>query len=405
MVPISLIDEMNTVEERFIIVSVDVECFRELTWVSIGIVASTINGTILKNGRLEIGNPQDPPDTSSLQSFWKRHPKAYDYNVQLGKGQTMVDMEERICDFFKEFEGNILLFISDNPWFDVGILNQIYERNMGLSLCLYSRCICLWSMTRMLHCLYGKNCTPQLENLKRNVPSKLSGIVHTPLYDAEKNIHVFLYLMKIMYQQNKDTTTVQTVCQSYIRNMYKNVFMTIHTKMNTNNHTWSQIGIIVMDYPAGNVLDQICISNRRMMNDHKRNTTEKTVCVFIDKWKSQKPHMYITAKRLHIDLFVVERMYRKHTGNSINQRTRSLYLQPLCTSTMMFIGGIGNLFRGSTRRHVPIHEMLYNHHYMIEAQYRVLKYASTYMHLLDYIAPYNNRKYIHTNNRRVVHVS
>lgn len=118
-------------QQQQVVLCVDIEAFQNLKWSTIGIiVAEYPSGNVLDT--FETGCMRQSNTVSAdKKAFWDKYPEAYSYNVQLCKNKKVYEEEKRISVFVSKWlkRSPTLYIISDNPAFDVGILQSIYQNN------------------------------------------------------------------------------------------------------------------------------------------------------------------------------------------------------------------------------------------------------------------------------------
>ena len=186
-----------------IILAVDIEVFQNAPkWTTIGIVLSKWpSGEIIDT--LETGCMRGYNNVSTDKKlFWETHDAAYRYNINLCKNKRVYAEEDRISMFMKKWltEYPNLYIISDNPSFDISMLQLIYQNHgsrqkhspvpsIMIRNNVYYQPICTWSMKRTIQMTTGMKMKHINKDRTRDVFKKAhdqSGIRHTPLFDAFK---------------------------------------------------------------------------------------------------------------------------------------------------------------------------------------------------------------------------
>ena len=165
--------------------TVDVEVF-DTEWVAIGLlIAEYPSGKVLDH--LETACTREEVCSRTKTCFWNRHHRAKLYIERLGHGQCNPFEEKRITNFVWKWLDAVptLYLISDNPTFDLNILQDITTRvsptrNILIRNGNYFQPVCTWSMKLALQMMYPEKRT----TYKNRVSVPHCGIPHTPLYDC-----------------------------------------------------------------------------------------------------------------------------------------------------------------------------------------------------------------------------
>ena len=178
---------------------VDFECTEPNQWQSVGIVLYERRGTrgrIVRTLHVACDRGDLLPSSAS-QAFWTRNRAAFDYNVKMGKGRSIETAETEICAFVSEIKGSFPHFflLSDNPEYDVALLNSILTRHdlpvmSHRSETIYHQAICTWTSRRTLGLLGIKHQTTDLVGLGRYQAQGI--LAHTPLFDCMKILNDYL---------------------------------------------------------------------------------------------------------------------------------------------------------------------------------------------------------------------
>mmetsp|Transcript_20776 Transcript_20776/g.29273 ORF Transcript_20776/g.29273 Transcript_20776/m.29273 type:complete len:238 (+) Transcript_20776:300-1013(+) len=183
-------------------------------------------------GQIQVGNPESretlagvgkciPPNPTS--DFWKAYPVAYQFNCDLiresvRRFSTSKHVEEHICKFVESLRELYPRFwlISDNPSFDIRIIDNILHRHGNASInfrsaSVFLQPICSWSFKRALQMAWhrgvGKPDVSQHLSKLRPIDSEeeterlqrgLAGR-HTPLYDALVTVYEFWELQRLCH--------------------------------------------------------------------------------------------------------------------------------------------------------------------------------------------------------------
>jgi hypothetical protein len=199
-----------------IIMCVDVEVFQhQPKWTTIGILISKWPcGSILDTFETGCMRGNNTVSADKIE-FWNKHQKAYTYNCKLCKNKKVYEEEERISRFvslwLKRYPN--IYIISDNPSFDVSILQNIYQTNalrqqkshdkplpsITVRSGKYFQPICTWSTKRTIQLMSGINFKHITRALYRDVSQmandKTSNILHTPLYDCSKIVSEYFLIL------------------------------------------------------------------------------------------------------------------------------------------------------------------------------------------------------------------
>ena len=175
-------------------VSIDFECFNPNIWQSMGVVIYDKSGI---KETFSSHCEREPPYTKETRSFWKKHHDAYVYNHTLGKGRDVRDEEKRICLFIQQIKRKYTrcYMLSDNPEFDISLLNDILTRN-GYTIIshrsskVYLQTICTWT-SRLILKMLG------VRQLKMDI-IKYDGhdIHHTPIHDCKRILNDYLCTLR-----------------------------------------------------------------------------------------------------------------------------------------------------------------------------------------------------------------
>ena len=180
-------------------VIVDFECTEPNQWQSVGIVLYERRGTCGRIVRkLHVACDRgDTVSSSTSRVFWSRNKAAFDYNVRMGKGRSIEAAETDICAFVVDLKRAFPHFylLSDNPEYDVALLNSILTRHdlsvmSHRSETIYHQAICTWSSRRTLGLLGLKHQTTDMVGLCRYHERGM--LAHTPLFDCMKILNDYL---------------------------------------------------------------------------------------------------------------------------------------------------------------------------------------------------------------------
>lgn len=200
-----------------IFVSIDFESHRPGDWVGFGCVIVTYpEGDVLDSLEVICDRSKEPWKAETL-GFWHKHPTALDYLLKRGSGMDPLVAENQIVEYILYIKSTFPGFylISDNPSFDVGMLNNILLRH-GHSVVadrvngLYHQTICTWS-TRLAYTMMSGVGTKHLDdhyakklgNVHRNVHS-LIHIRHTPVSDCAYIIYNHFKVLDLMGLRKKN---------------------------------------------------------------------------------------------------------------------------------------------------------------------------------------------------------
>ena len=205
-----------------IVLCVDIEVFQhQPKWTTIGImVAKYPCGSILdmfETGCVRQTNTIAP----DKRSFWNKYPDAYEYNIKLCKNKKVYEEEKRISAFVSKWmkKHPNLYIISDNPAFDIAMLQTIYQNNaqrndptqtnissITIREGQYYQPVCIWTMKRCVQLLTGTNIKYLKQKNKHHAISNMAhdknNILHTPLYDASKIIDEYFLLLDFIHNMN-----------------------------------------------------------------------------------------------------------------------------------------------------------------------------------------------------------
>lgn len=182
----------NMIEGTF--VSIDFECFNPNVWQSMAIVVYDkygIKESFTSHCEREV------PSTKKTGMFWDKHRDAFDHNLITGKGRNVKDEEFRICTFIRRMKRvyTRCYLVSDNPEFDIGLLNDILIRNGQTIIShrrhnLYLQTICTWTSKLVLKML-------GIRQQKLDIIEYCGqGIPHTPLHDCKRILNDYLCTLR-----------------------------------------------------------------------------------------------------------------------------------------------------------------------------------------------------------------
>jgi hypothetical protein len=179
---------------------IDFECFQPNLWQSVGILLYDADNHCLVREFHTACERGGTKMSTATRDFWRQHPCAFLWNCSAGKTKLARSEEIRICAFIEQAKADYPNFflISDNPEYDVGMLNNILERN-GHALMsrrnsrTYFQSICTWSSKRILD-LLGIPIWEQ--DLLQLPPMPVdTDLAHTPLYDCRRVLNTYLCLL------------------------------------------------------------------------------------------------------------------------------------------------------------------------------------------------------------------
>jgi hypothetical protein len=205
----------KNVEEK-VIMCVDIEIFQhQPKWSTIGIlIVKWPCGSILDS--FETGCARGTNSLSrETKLFWDKYPSAYKYNIELCKNKKVYEEEKNISHFVSTWlkkHPNIYI-ISDNPTFDISMLQNIYQNNairedqkdplpsIMIRNGNYYQPICTWSVKRTLQLMFNVNFKYIPRALYREVSQMANDplhILHTPLYDCSKIVSEYFLMLDYM---------------------------------------------------------------------------------------------------------------------------------------------------------------------------------------------------------------
>ena len=195
-----------------IVLGVDIEVFQNAPkWSTIGmIIAKWPCGSIIDTFETGCMRGSNTLATDKV-AFWGKHTAAYEYNNNLCKTKKVYEEEERISTFLSKWlkQYPSLYIVSDNPAFDIAMLQTIYQNHairqkispvpsIMIRNHIYYQPICTWSMKRTIQLITGINAKYMKKYTERDIykmSHDLSGIIHTPLFDTSKIIDEYLTLL------------------------------------------------------------------------------------------------------------------------------------------------------------------------------------------------------------------
>ena len=171
-------------------VTLDFECFEPQEWQSMAIMVSRGPHVV---DVLRASCDRAEPTHTQTRAFWSRHPKAFQHNLGEGKGRDRVSEEQRICQYVTSLRARYPRFylLSDNPEFDIALLNSILRRASlppisSRSDGLYLQTICTWSSRLVLRML---GVPVPREN---RVAPAATRLAHTPEFDCRRILNDYL---------------------------------------------------------------------------------------------------------------------------------------------------------------------------------------------------------------------
>lgn len=180
--------------------TVDVELTGGSEWAAIGmLVVQYPSGKII--GQFETAcDPLDQQMSAPRKKFWERHPEARDHISSLSSGKLRQTEERRVFAFVSKWIRLYpsLFLVSDNPSFDVHILQSILRRvrpTFDITVRKhgqYYQPVCIWSMKIALQ-MIGAYTPTKHEYIQSDT---IVHIVHTPLYDCMCILNRYFDLLK-----------------------------------------------------------------------------------------------------------------------------------------------------------------------------------------------------------------
>ncbi len=169
-------------EQTFVVL--DVEAIDIGLWFSMAfVIAKYPSGVIVAMEEMFVDRNGYQIQNESIADFWKRKPKAFEYNMQRGLGVSEAVAEARVCSYIHELRRKTPHFflVSDNPSFDVRILDGILIKhgNPPLSdrgFAMYAQVLDTWSYRMSLARIFNTK-SPML--FQHPHVCKLLGIAHS----------------------------------------------------------------------------------------------------------------------------------------------------------------------------------------------------------------------------------
>jgi hypothetical protein len=181
--------------------TVDVEVFG-VHWTAIGlIVAEYPSGKVLDFMETACSRHEERVSTPKKR-FWSRNRRAKLHIQRLGCARSVEAEEQKVCDFvWRWLEARPTLFlISDNPIFDIKILQDITMRQRPCRDILirngnYFQPVCTWSMKLAVQMIKAdaRNTSSKPYDSRVWVPH--CGIPHTPLYDCVHIMNMYFGIL------------------------------------------------------------------------------------------------------------------------------------------------------------------------------------------------------------------
>lgn len=206
---------------------IDFECVRVRQWSAFGAVVVDDMGKLLET--FEVGCDRTVDDdkkttemhadsVESNEQFWRKHRQAKAYCNALGAGKTVENGERHIVEYFVGLESRYKPYwlLSDNPSYDVALLDDILLRNGHPAVCnrhgSYYQALDTWSY-RLLYLSLNKcrsrdipmqfaaldktNVVYDDTTLKTWLLDHPEGGRHSPLYDAVVGADAHLMLLSL----------------------------------------------------------------------------------------------------------------------------------------------------------------------------------------------------------------
>lgn len=120
-------------------------------------------------------------------NFWNQNPKVHAMLQQEGSGNCVAEEEKKLCDFISHafIEYPNVITVSDNPHFDMAIMNNILQKYQCPPIALrsgrYFRPLCTWSFAQAFRAT--KHVIDNNSNTGRDVDKKVV-IRHHPFWDC-----------------------------------------------------------------------------------------------------------------------------------------------------------------------------------------------------------------------------
>ena len=150
--------------------------------------------------------------------FWNQHEEAYKSNDKHRNAMSQSDVEKEICKFISDIRSKYLGFyvVSDNPTFDICILNQILQRYKYDKIMFredgYFQPIDTWSY-RLGICNLLQISARRIQKVSRNLYQiqreieNIGGLHHTPKADCARMLSEHFRVRDfILFNNNKNTS-------------------------------------------------------------------------------------------------------------------------------------------------------------------------------------------------------
>jgi hypothetical protein len=167
---------------RQVYISVDFEAIDENVWWSFGLIVSNYPlGNVIQKFQVGCDRSTHICENKEINEFWKKHPAAYEANRLIGGKNTQKEAEWAIVHFIREIKKKYNFFlISDNPAFDVKILDDILARNGEKAICFrkgdYLQCLDTWTF---------RLATMQILGLKSSDLNRVHANLNRPLREMD----------------------------------------------------------------------------------------------------------------------------------------------------------------------------------------------------------------------------
>lgn len=184
---------------------IDFECMQPHQWQSVGVILYRMDtsgyGTLVRKFHTACNRNVEKMH-GATKKFWKRNKLAFAYNINIGAMRDPCVEEKRLCRFIEDVKKDFPRFflISDNPSYDIGMMNALllrhgFETMSNRAPGIYLQPICVWTFKRTLACLGMRTSMTDKVEIKKKTDII---VAHTPIYDCLCILNEYLCLLETM---------------------------------------------------------------------------------------------------------------------------------------------------------------------------------------------------------------
>lgn len=200
-------------DNRQVYIAIDFEAIDVDKWWTFSVVVTNFpEGQIIEQFTIGVDRSEFKIKDDSIREFWLKHSDAFAVNTKIAGERSEEVAEKELVKYILELKKKYHNFflISDNPAFDVRMLDNILSKHGEMSMSLrhgdYFQCIDVWSYrlcamqllcfrSHELSRIHGTLQRP-VRHITRFVQEESGGLRHTPTYDAS--------MLTMQYFQVKD---------------------------------------------------------------------------------------------------------------------------------------------------------------------------------------------------------